>query len=210
VGRLVSHWAQALAATGDEVRLLVVDEEHRFGESLAVSRVVCGDDPNADLPFALPRFHASPEANEHPVFASLSNPQLAQYRERLRRRLDALVMHFDPHVIHVQHVWVIGQLALETGVPYVLSAWGPELVDSQSDERYRVLAEQAAENASRIVAADEATKQRVEALFDRAADRTIVMPDELRLGEAGDAAASEAAARRLRELYQTVLDERFG
>jgi Glycosyl transferase 4-like domain len=210
-GRLVWHWASALAAAGDQVRLLVVDDEHRFGEPLAIERVVCGDDPNADLVFKLPRFSQPEDNGERPVFSSLSDAQLAQYRERLRRRLDAQVMQFDPHVIHAQHVWVLGQLALETGVPYVLSAWGPELVDCQADARFRALAEQAAENAGRIVAADETTKRQVELLFDRAGERTVVMPDALRLNDARDSDAGRAAAaHRLHALYQAVLDERFG
>jgi hypothetical protein len=209
-GRLVWQWASALDAAGDQVRLLVVDDEHRFGEPLAIERVVCGDDPNADLTFKLPHFSTPPETSDGLLFAALSNAQLAQYRERLRRRLDAQILRFDPHVIHVQHVWVLGQLALETGVPYVLSAWGPELVDCQRDERYGALAAQAAENAGRIMAADEATKRQVESLFDGAAERTIVMPDELRRNSAGDAEASRASAATLHALYQAVLDERFG
>jgi hypothetical protein len=200
-----------LEAAGDQVRLLVVDNEHRFGEPLAIDRVVCGDDPNADLAFKLPRFSTSADVGDGPIFASLSNSELAQYRERLRRRLDAQILQFDPHVIHAQHVWVLGQLALETGVPYVLSAWAAELVDCRDDERYGALAAQAAENAGAIVAADEATKVRVEALFDGTGDRTVVMPEELRRGAAGDSpAAREFAAGWWRALYQAVLDERFG
>jgi hypothetical protein len=210
-GRLVWHWAEALTAAGDQVRLLVVDEQRRFGEPFSIERVVCGDDPNADLTFKLPRFSTPRQAGPRPLFSSLSNVQLAQYRERLRRRLDAQVLQFDPHVIHVQHVWVLGQLALETGVPYVLSAWGPELVDAESDKRYRALAQQAAENAGRIVAADEAAKREVENLFGRAGDHTLLMPEELRLTDTRVSQSSRlAAAGRLRALYQAVLDERFG
>lgn len=208
-GRLVWDWAEALVAAGDEVRLLVVDEQHRFGEPLAIERVVCGDDPNADLTFKLPCF-SSEEADERPAFSSLSDAQLAQYRERLRRRLDAQVLQFDPHVIHAQHVWVLGQLALESGVPYVLNAWGPELVDCRADARYRALAEQAAENASRIFAADETIRRQLVALFDRADDRTVLLPDELRLGESHVSQSRGQAAQRLQALYQSVLDERFG
>jgi hypothetical protein len=210
-GWLAWNWAAALGAGGDEARLLIVDDQRRFGEPLSVERVVCGDDPNADLTFPLPRFSAAAEGNNRPLFSALSNVQLAQYRERLRRRLDAQIMHFDPHVIHVQHVWVLGQLALETGVPYVLNAWGPELDDAPLDERFRALAEQAAENASRILALDPAIRQRIETLFDVSADRMQLMPKELRLCDATVSAADQqAAGRTLHALYQEVLDERFG
>jgi hypothetical protein len=211
VGWLAWHWATALAAGGDEVRLLVVDDERRFGEPVTVERVVCGDDPNADLTFPLPRFSADPDGQGRPLFSALSNLQLAQYRERLRRRLDAQVMHFDPHVIHVQHVWVLGQLALETGVPYLLNAWGPELADAAADERFRVLVEQGAENASRILAADASVQQAIASLFEAAADRTRLLPEALRLCESEvPPARQQEAGRLLHALYREVLEERFG
>jgi hypothetical protein len=209
-GPLVQQWAMALASAGHEVRLLVVDEEHRFGETLTIERVVCGNDPNADLTFQLPHF-STPPGDRGPTFSSLSDLQLARYRERLRRRLDAQILRFDPHLIHAQHVWLLGQLALETGVPYLLCAWGPELIDSQKDTRFGALAEQAAENAGRILAVDEATMQRVVSLFPAAAERTLLMPEALRLSGPTNSEADRAkAANFLAELYRTVLDERFG
>lgn len=210
-GWAVWNWAAALAAGGDEVRLLVVDRRHHFGEPLVIERVVCGDDPNADLTFGLPRFSGPDDADDGPLFSSLSMIQLAQYRQCLRRRLDAQISQFDPHVIHAQHVWVLGQLALESGVPYMLTAWGPELVDYRTDERYRALAEQAAENACRILAADPMAKRQMDVAFETVADRTVLMPEELRLVQptATDAARA-AAGRKLHALYCETLDERFG
>jgi Glycosyl transferase 4-like domain len=210
-GWLVWHWAGALAAVGDQVRLLVVDEQHRFGEPFVIERVVCGDDPNADLTFPLPRFSTPSAVDDRPVFSDLSSAQLAQYRECIRRRLDRQILQFDPHVIHAQHVWVLGQLALETGVPYVLNAWEAELVDCQSDERYRALAEQAADNAGRILAPDDATKRKIATLFGSAADHTQRMRDELRLFGPNVAEEARAAAGHLlHALYQETLDRRFG
>jgi Glycosyl transferase 4-like domain len=210
-GPLVQRWATALESAGHEVRLLVVDDQHRFGETLTIERVVCGSDPNADLTFPLPRFSTPMDEQGGMAFSALSDVQLAKYRERLRRRLDAQILRFDPHLIHTQHVWLLGQLALETGVPYVMSAWGPELVDSQTDARFGTLAEQAAENAGRILAVDEATKQRVDSLFPAAAERTLLMPEALRLSGPSDSDDARAtAAGALAKLYRTVLDERFG
>jgi hypothetical protein len=207
----VWQWAQGLAAAGDEVHLLVADVEHRFGEPLEVERVVCGADPNADLKFNLPRFGSEEPAAGRPTFAELADGDLARYRDCLRRRLDQEILRFDPHVIHAQHLWILGQLALESGVPYVLNAWGDELAECQQDARYRPLAEQAAENASRILVATPATQQRVESLFELTADRTLLMPSEWLLdGPAGDDVARGVAGTQLHGLYQTVLTERFG
>ena len=49
--------------------------------------------------------------------------QISRYRDAWRRRLDREVDRFNPHVIHAGHLWWDAQLALETGVPYVVSAW---------------------------------------------------------------------------------------
>ncbi|REK19193.1 MAG: hypothetical protein DWQ37_02020 [Planctomycetota bacterium] len=209
-GWLVWQWALALQAAGDEVRVLVADDAHRFGEPLQVDRVVCGTDPNADLRFDLPRFSTDAEASGT-TFASLSGGELADYRERLRRRLDAIILRFDPHVIHAQHVWLLGQLALESGAPYVLSAWHPELDDSRASDLLASLAEQAAENASRILVPDESTRQRVEERFPTVHERTVVMPPELVLSEPDASDESrQAAAVPLRSIYEAVLMERFG
>jgi hypothetical protein len=210
-GWLVWQWAQALVAAGDQVRLLVADVAHQFGESLAVERVVCGDDPNADLKFKLPRFSGEDEAGDRPTFAELSDADLAAYRDCLRRRLDNQILHFDPHVIHAQHLWILGQLALESGVPYVLNAWNAELFDYQQDARYQSIAEQAAENASRILVADENTQRRVDGLFESVGERIVVMPPAWQLDAATvDPAASLAAGEQLHALYELLLCERFG
>jgi hypothetical protein len=208
-GILIWQWALALEAAGDEVRLLVADQEHRFGERLPVERVVCGNDPNADLQFALPRFSDEEPGTGRPAFDELSDAQLARYRDCLRRRLDNLIMRFDPHVIHAQHIWILGQLALESGVPYVLNAWHSELDEYERDARYQPLVEQAAENASRILVPDEVTKRRVETLFESTADRIVVMPARASVGS-HDAAEQIATGQQLHAIYQALLAERFG
>jgi hypothetical protein len=203
------HSAQALAAAGHEVRLLVGDWEHRFGESLEVERVVCGEDPNADLTFSLPRFTSEDPASNRVTFAELSDGQLARYRDCQRRRLDNLILHFDPHMIHCQHVWLLGQLALESGVPYVLSAWETEFIDL--DARFRPLAEQAAENAGRIYLADEPTRRRMQSAFDLPEERLETLAGAQRLTDAiADPISAQQVAAELTASYQQVLKERFG
>lgn len=98
-------------------------------------------------------------------FTQVSDAAIAAHRHWLRRVLDRTVDEFAPDVIHAAHIWLPGHLALESGVPYVLSTWGDELPAYQADARLRPLIEQAAENASRIVADREATRERVLATF---------------------------------------------
>ncbi|HEV3138246.1 MAG TPA: glycosyltransferase [Pirellulales bacterium] len=216
-GPWVQRWRLALAAAGHESRGLVVDSDANKGSSeskgdaLDSVRITCRPgDPAADLPFEMPCFSAPPPVTTSLTFAALSDPQLAQYRERTRRCLDALIETFDPHVIHAQHIWVQGQLALETGVPYLLNAWGPELIDYSSDERYRRLADQAAENAGRILVPNPTLLEQVVTMFDAVAERSQVMPPGLHLSESASAAEQVQAAAELLALYQNVLAERFG
>jgi hypothetical protein len=187
--------------------VLLVDAQ-RGDASGDCDRVVChSGDASADLPFDVPRFDA--ELANTTTFKQLSDQQLHQYRDHLRRRLDRHVDQFNPHVIHVQYVGVWGQLAVETGVPYVVSAWGPELAASELDARYAPLAEQAAANAGRILVADEATLRRLSERFELDPERALVAPQELGMS-APEHAAAERAADVLAPIYQSLLDELFG
>jgi hypothetical protein len=211
-GQLVQQWSRALMAAGHEIRCLVVDEQRRGSESFAIERVVCrAGDAAADLPFAIPQFSTLAREGRDLKFSALSDHQLSKYRDQLRRRIDGQIERFDPHVIHAQHIWVLGQLALETGVPYVLNASAHELADYAHDDRYRILADQAAENAGRILATSEAVLRRVVATFELAADRASLMPPELNPGSSTlSDGADTRAADRLAAIYQQVLDQRFG
>jgi hypothetical protein len=216
-GTWVRRWALALAAAGHESRCLVVDSDdnkvsdENKCDALETVRITCRpDDPTAELPFEMPNFSEASPTPTLSTFAALSDRQLALYRERTRRRLDDLIESFNPHVIHSQHVWVQGQLALETGVPYVLNAWGPELIDYASDERYRRLADQAAENAGRILVPNAMLLHQLVTLFESAAERTQIMSAELHLTESPSPAEQGQAAADLQAIYQTVLVERFG
>jgi hypothetical protein len=207
-GRLLLRWAEALAGEGHEVRLLVVDASRGGDESLPVDRVICDPlDPAADLKLDLPRFSQASVSGESTRFHQLTDEQLNAYRDVLRRRMDAHIDRFDPHVLHADHAWVLGQLALESGVPYVLNAWGEELVDARLDARYFPLAEQAAANAGRILVPDQQTLAEVERTFETEPGRIVVASAGLASDAPADAAA---AANELAALYQALLEERFG
>jgi hypothetical protein len=125
--------------------------------------------------------------------------------------LDAEVDQFDPHIVHAQHVWVGAQLALETGVPYVASAWSVELAEYDREARYRRWVEQAAENAARVLAEDEIVMQRFATTFELPSDQLRAMtPEMLASDQPNASSARSTAARQFIEIYQGVLDDRFG
>lgn len=169
-GTYTHDLATALVEAGHEVECLIVDRQERAEQPFHVERVTCrAGDARADLPFDFPCFTAHPESSVN--FHDLTDSQLSAYRDALRRRLDPMVDRFNPHIIHGQHVWIQGHLALETGVPYVLTAQGTDLMGYRDEPRCRPLAEQAAENAGRIMAASEFIRRQVLETFELAADR---------------------------------------
>lgn len=135
-------------------------------------------------------------------FDQLADEEISAYRETFRQRLDADVVDFDPQIIHTQHVWIQGHLALETGVPYILTARGPELRTYLRDPRYRRYADEAVAGAARILTAAPAVRDEVARLFPHADERLTLLPEP---GENGPAWATALTA-----VYEAVLLERFG
>lgn len=199
-GKLTRDLANALAADGHQVRCVILDCKRGGNEHFLVRRIVCDpSSPNADLPFALPHFENGPGRQS---FAQLTEGQLVEYRDLLRTVLDIEIHEFDPHVIHAQHVWIQAHLALEAGVPYVLNAWGPELAACRQDHRYLRLAQEAAENAGRILLPSPGLKQDLAATFGELDDHVVTL--------APSDPPSNGGSQWYASLYQDVLASRFG
>lgn len=196
-GQSVGALAAQLRQRGHQVRCLVVDRERPAADDHLVRRVVCNADlPDAPLRFPLPTFELGGRNEPGTTsFLALSDDELSAYRDVLREALDDEVAQFNPHVVHGQHIWIQGHLALEAGVPYLLSAWGPELQLQQLDSRYQRYAQEAAENAGRIIAANESMHRAVTEAFGELDHRVVV---------------SAGGPEQFEQLYEAVLEARFG
>jgi glycosyltransferase involved in cell wall biosynthesis len=202
-GEITRYLAQGLVAAGHDVRVLMVDQSTFGDEAFTVERIVCSaGDSAADLPFDIPCFTSAPVGGA--TFASLSNEQIAQYLDATRSRLDRLVDEFDPHIIHAQHVWLQGHLALETGVPYVLTATEAEWIEFQLDPRFRPYAEQAAENAGRVLAISPQIRDTVIGTFDLPPERVSLLGPYIDPASYGDWRSSRSDALRLLQLPADV------
>jgi hypothetical protein len=197
--------SDSLAAAGHEVRRLAVDSQEPGGDRVPTRRVSSrSGDPWSSLPTV------TPQAGDDQVGArfvtELSDQQLTAYRDVLRQALDAEIDAFDPHIVHVQPIWVVAHLALEAGAPYVLTASGVELPVYRLDPRFRRLTEEAAENAGRIIALTEDIRVRMIAAFGELDGRVVALPAELNL----NAAPQAETANWLTDIYRQVLTDRFG
>lgn len=193
-GGEVRRLARTLSAAGHEVRGLIADDRRRGDETFPVRRVLCAaDDPRADLRLELPDFE---RRSGRRAFGDLTGDELDSYRDVLRKALDDEIGTFDPHIIHAQHVWILGHLALEAGVPYVLTAWEDELAMLAHDARYVRYAQEAAENAGQIFAFSPQMQRQVHGAFGELDERTRVV--------------SQDGAEAMSGAYEQVLHARFG
>jgi len=192
-GSHLASLAALLQGLGHEARILLIADRPVSDSKLEVVTVVASsDNPAADLPFARPAF--MPADGRSQDYGALTDSDLVRYRQVLRERLDSQIVEFNPHVIHCQHVWVFAHLILESGAPYVVTAYDAEIDALAHDRRYARFAQEAAENAGRILVASEELAIRVMDTFARPADRVTVV--------------SPAAAGQVVSIYESVLRER--
>lgn len=197
-GRATRDLAAGLTEAGHEVLCLVVEgrSPEPQAQSFEVERVYCRPgDPQADLAFDMPCLGAHPFTRLS--FAELSEDRLVEYRNALRQKLDRCVERFDPHLIHCQHAWLFAHLALESGAPYVIGAFGSELRAVREDSRYRRFAEQAVENSSRVLVHSRYQAAETAALFPDSAGRIEQVPPPIAVDHSMPAARREELLRSL-------------
>lgn len=205
-GRTAHACAYGLAGVGHDVRLLVVDGDPHAEHEPNVRRVLChADAPPAPLRFGPPTLNGVGHGGKALSFTTLTDRQLTDYRDVLREEFDRQIDLYDPCVVHCQHVWLFGHLALEAGVPYVLSAFASEFVLYDADPRYRRYMQEAAENAGRILTHDDAAHEGVTRLVGNLEGRVVRFPLP-----ADEALHSGRWWDSLPQLYRDVVIERFG
>jgi hypothetical protein len=147
----------------------------------------------------LPCFDPGPERVD---FCRLSEDQWQSYENRFRQAMQEELQRFDPQVIHCQYAWIHAGLALETGLPYLISVWGPELEAAGRDGRFQGLVEQTTVGAGRLLVPEPSLALRLPAAARRTPARVVVPP--LHLEEEASFGA------RMGELYFSVLEAWFG
>ncbi|MCS7304036.1 MAG: glycosyltransferase [Thermoguttaceae bacterium] len=204
-GQEVVRLARALKRCGYQLRVLLADTTHQKTEwenqaDFSVRRLICRpQDPTADLPMPLPCFDPGPEQID---FQQLSPTQWQCYQEQFRQALHLELQTFDPQVIHCQYAWIHAGLAMETGLPYVVSVWGPELEAAEQDSQFQRLVEQSTVGAARLLVPDPAVAYRLPPEARRPPGRVVLPPLHLE---------QEASfGSRMGELYLSVLEAWFG
>lgn len=144
--------ALELQEAGHEVMVIVPDhrpvDEYPFETQTIIFSD--GQNQNPQLDFNFPCFTTHPRSTT--TFYELTDTQMQAYIQAWREAMDRAIQAFRPDVIHAHHVWVTPYIAHETGLPYVISCHGTDLMGFQNGHRYRQLATTGAEHAYKIIA----------------------------------------------------------
>jgi len=162
--------ALELLKAGHEV-LAIVPEHQAVDEYPFETRTIIfnsGQNEGPRLDFNFPCFTTHPRSTT--TFFELSDTQMHAYIDAWRAAINDAVGDFQPDVIHAHHVWVTPYIARETGIPYVITCHGTDLIGFQHGPRYRPMALAAAEHAHKVIAISRQVKSD--------AARTYQLPDE--------------------------------
>jgi len=144
--------AAELVKAGHEV--LVITPEHQAdAEPRFPTRNILfsnGENEGAELDFNFPCFTTHPRSNV--TFYDLTDDQIKAYIAAWERHMASAIESFQPDIIHAHHVWITPYVAAGTGLPYVISCHGTDLMGFERGPRYRDFALLAAQKAHAIIA----------------------------------------------------------
>lgn len=147
--------AQELLKLGHEVLVIVPDHAQVPTEiyPFPTRTIIFSNGENEDIAetdFNFPCFTTHPRSVT--TFYELTDEQMAEYIDLWREHIQQAVEEFHPDIIHAHHVWVTPFVAAESGLPYVISVHGTDLMGFRNGPRYREIAVAAAEKAYGLIA----------------------------------------------------------
>jgi len=162
---------------GYEVSIVMPENTTQYGSIPGVRMYPVffyNDEEIADsLPFNFPCFTTHPRSIM--TFFDLTDAQLDAYLGAFERIIKKAIDEFRPDIIHAQHIWLLSWLAGRSGVPYVVTAHGTDLMGYQKGARFRRYADEAAAGAKRIITISNDNDGLVRELFPGCADKAVFM-----------------------------------
>ena len=144
--------ALELVRAGHEVLVITPDHQPVEESPFPVKTIIFnnGNNENAELDFNFPCFTTHPHSKT--TFYELTDAQIQAYLDAWRQYISEAISTFKPDIIHAHHVWITPYIASETGLPYVISCHGTDLMGYKKGARYREYAMSAAQNSHAVIA----------------------------------------------------------
>ena len=176
-GTYTRNIAVHLAKKGHEVSIIMPENTTQFGSIPGVKLIPVffshEESIGNVLPFNFPCFTTHPRSTM--TYFDLDDNQLQEYLFAFGKAIDDAVEQFRPDVIHAQHIWLLSWLAWKTGVPYVITAHGTDLMGYQQGVRFRPYADEAAAGAKSIITISNDNDRLVKELFPSCAGKAVFM-----------------------------------
>ncbi len=168
--------AEELIKRGHKVFVLDMDNEKSNTDyKFSHQSILFAPAQNSDLPFNFPCFTTHPKSNN--TFYDLSYEDMKKYIDTVVNYTVQICEDFKPDIIHAQHLWIAPFAAYKTGIPYVITAHGTDLMGFKKDKRYREYALTGAKNASGIIAISKQVYNDAVELYDLDKDKVILNPN---------------------------------
>ena len=176
-GTYTKNLANYLMKKGHEVSIVLPENTSGFARLPEVAMYPVffryDEDIPGALPFNFPCFTTHPRSTM--TFTDLTKEQFQAYMSAFEKVIDRAVEEFKPDVIHGQHIWLLTWLAIKTGIPYVVTAHGTDLMGYQQSERFRKYAQEAAQGAKKIITISNDNDELVREIFKSCKDKTVFM-----------------------------------
>ena len=132
-----------------------------------------GSSMNDPLPFNFPCFTSHPRSINN--FGNLSEEQLHMYTDAFERAIDEEIENFRPDIVHGQHVWILPSLAVDKGVPLVLTAHGTDLMGYDKWPELRPYAKKAMDACFAVISISKDNCALIEERFPEDRDKIVMM-----------------------------------
>lgn len=193
-GTYTKNLAVHLAALGNEVTIVLPENTDNFervpGIRLLPVYFTPEDASDADkasytgeglpgesmknpLPFNFPCFTSHPRSTM--TFEKLDPEQLMLYVETFRRVIADEIAENHPDIIHGQHIWILSSLAVDQGVPLVLTAHGTDLMGYDKWPELRPYARSVIEACSAVISISKDNCALIEERFPDQKDKIVMM-----------------------------------
>ena len=143
--------AQELLKAGHEVEVIVPEHAPVNEYPFPVRTIIFdnGENDNVEVNFNFPCFTTHPRSTT--TYYELSDEQIRAYVDAWERHLMKAIEEFKPDVIHAHHVWITPYVAHKSGLPYIISCHGTDLMGFREGPGYRSMALEGAKNAGSII-----------------------------------------------------------
>ncbi|MFH1416241.1 MAG: glycosyltransferase family 4 protein [Elusimicrobiota bacterium] len=182
-GIYMQNIARELTEMGHCVMTITPEHAEPAGYPFTTKALIFKDDNRdngSELDFNFPCFTTHPVSSN--TFYSLSDAQIKNYVDIYRNKIKEGANEIDADIIHCGHIWVAPYCAAGTGIPYVITCHGTDLMGFKKDPRYRNMALAAFEKADRIIAISRHIQEEVIEVFGPPAEKTELIYNGLNDG----------------------------